>query len=222
MPTTINSFTEITPVQLGTITVVLLDLDNTLYPYEPCHTTALAAAHALLQSKIGPVGDFAERYAAAQKIVKDRISTTAASHSRILYFQTLLEGLAQNEAIALAPTLEEHYWNTFLTVMRINDGVVNFLVECKNNGTTVGVVSDLTTHIQCQKLVTLGIHGYIDFLVTSEEAGAEKPDARPFLLALKKAHSPAHTALMIGDSLEKDVRGAEALGIHAIHFTPTK
>lgn len=58
----------------------------------------------------------------------------------------------------------------------------------------------------------------MDFIVTSEEAGREKPKPSIFRLALKKAGCSPKETVMVGDSVEKDVRGAEKAGIAGILF----
>ena len=49
-------------------------------------------------------------------------------------------------------------------------------------------------------------------------AGVKKPNPIIFNLALEKANVLAEKALMIGDSLEADILGAQAAGLNALHF----
>ena len=58
----------------------------------------------------------------------------------------------------------------------------------------------------------------MDFVVTSEEAGCEKPEKAFYELCIKKAGCLPEECLMIGDSLEKDVLGAKAAGMQAMQF----
>ena len=88
--------------------------------------------------------------------------------------------------------------------------------------TIAGLVSDaqfLTklarAEIQLKKIAHLGISDYIDFVITSEEVGAEKPSKRIFYAALDKLNCDPGEAVMIGDDLKKDISGAEKLGIKA-------
>ncbi len=203
---------------LPNIQTLLLDLDNTCYQYEPCHTTALQATKDAIEQITGPLPHFNELYKEAQQKVKAKIPTQAASHSRILYFQAMFETLGRTDGHQHLPRLEKVYWDTFMSVMKKTAGLDEFLAECRKNGTTVVVVSDLTIAIQCAKINVLDIADKIDYLVTAEEAGADKPNQAPFLIALEKAGGTPHTALVIGDSPEKDIAGAEALGIPSILF----
>ena len=54
--------------------------------------------------------------------------------------------------------------------------------------------------------------------MTSEEAGKEKPDKKMFTLAMEKLNLFPEQIIMIGDSFQKDVKGAEAVGIHSILY----
>ncbi len=59
-------------------------------------------------------------------------------------------------------------------------------------------------------------------MVTSEEAGAEKPDVRLFALCAEKAGCTAEECVFVGDNLKKDVAGAKNAGMHPVWFCPDK
>lgn len=198
---------------------VILDFDNTCYLYEPCHTAALLAVKTWFQEKFGNLPEWDNEYKEAQAIVKGRIPKQAASHSRILYFKTMIENMAIGDSITDSLAMERLYWDKFKTTMKALPGLLDFLALCRKNGTKVVVVSDLTTTIQCEKIFHLGIASYIDALVTSEEVGVEKPDTQCFKLALEKAGASPASAVVIGDSFERDIVGAQALGIPSILIT---
>ena len=50
-------------------------------------------------------------------------------------------------------------------------------------------------------------------MVSSEEAGVEKPNPKIFHDCLNKLHVRPNEALFIGDSFERDVCGAHAAGL---------
>ena len=215
-----TTVTDFTHIELSShIKTVLLDLDNTCYQYDPCHQAAIQDFKQALESIAGPIPDFDTLYKAAQQQVKVRIPTHAASHSRVLYAQALCELIGRTDAHIHAAHLEKVYWDTFLSTMQKTAGLDAFLAHCRKSDTTVVVVSDLTTTIQCQKLVALHIAENIDFLVTAEEVGADKPDPKPFLVALEKAGGDIQTSIVIGDNYERDIEGAMALGIASILIT---
>lgn len=59
-----------------------------------------------------------------------------------------------------------------------------------------------------------GLLSLFEVVADSTEVGATKPDPRIFHHVLSKLNLAPHQALMVGDSLERDMRGAEASGIH--------
>ncbi|MCT7606977.1 HAD family hydrolase [Aliarcobacter butzleri] len=107
------------------------------------------------------------------------------------------------------------YWNTFLENMTPFDGIYDFLEKYKNK---ICLVTDLTAHIQYRKIEKLKLNQFIDKIVTSEEAGREKPHPYMFLLALEKLNLRKHEVCMIGDSFKKDIFGASNLDIDSIWF----
>lgn len=61
---------------------------------------------------------------------------------------------------------------------------------------------------------------YFDTIVISEIVGINKPDRRIFEHALKNGKAIKEEAVMIGDNIDADVRGAQNAGLDAIFFNP--
>ena len=61
---------------------------------------------------------------------------------------------------------------------------------------------------------------YFKNVIISEVIGINKPDKAIFQYAVDIANTTATESLMIGDSLEADVRGALNFGMDAIYFNP--
>ena len=61
---------------------------------------------------------------------------------------------------------------------------------------------------------------YFENIIISEVVGVNKPDKAIFEFALNSAAAKKEESLMIGDSIEADIRGAMAFGIDAIYFNP--
>lgn len=192
---------------------ILLDLDNTLYAYDPAHQAGLSAAIAYLSQHAGIAGDEAKQhYQAARKRVNRTLAETAASHNRLLYFQGTCESLGLNSMDHVLK-LYAAYWDTFLEAMRLDEGAMDFLERARQ--ARVCLVTDLTAQIQFRKIERLGLSRYLDHVVTSEEAGREKPHASMFQLGMEKTGTAPHATCMVGDNYEKDAIGAHALGIRA-------
>jgi HAD superfamily hydrolase (TIGR01549 family) len=191
---------------------VLLDLDNTLYDYQLAHTPALKLTLGWLSDELGcALDEIQASYTTCRHYINHELSGVAASHSRLLYFQYMCEHF-KTSPCKIASTAEELYWSTFLENMNLRPGCLDFLKSIKP--LPIAIVSDLTAHIQFRKIDRLGIETYLDAIVTSEEAGHEKPHPRMFELAMKKLAIQASSLCMIGDSWERDIQGALKMGMH--------
>ncbi len=204
---------------LSGIKGILWDLDNTLYIYEPVHTIALQACIQRAKEKynIDEV-EFTSSWNKARKSVHHDLHGKAASHSRLLYAQRTYEIIFGKSNAEFTVDIENTYWETFLSAMEWREGMQEFLQKAKDLQIRMCIVTDLTASIQWRKWMQLGLDRYMDFMVSSEEAGIEKPAARMFELAMQKLQLNADTLLMIGDSFEKDIQGAKALGIKTIEI----
>ena len=85
---------------------------------------------------------------------------------------------------------------------------------------TVGVITNGSEVIQRRNIAPLALDQRITVFVTSDRAGAYKPDPRIFRLALNEAGVEPQEAVYVGDSYDTDVRGALASGMHSIWFNP--
>ena len=72
------------------------------------------------------------------------------------------------------------------------------------------------------KIEKTGLGSYFHTIVISECVGYNKPDKAIFEYALNGANATIPESLMIGDSIEADIRGAQAIGMKAIYFNPDK
>lgn len=98
-------------------------------------------------------------------------------------------------------------------------GVIDFLKELKKRGVRTGTGTDMTAYIQYKKLESLGAAPYIDFMVSSEEAGVEKPHPHLFEICVEKSGVQAVECAFIGDNYKKDVEGACNSGLRGIWYT---
>lgn len=201
------------------IKAVIFDLDNTLYDYDTCNIIAEDVLYKTISGELGISYECAcDSVKRAKENVKKNLGIeVASSHNRLLYMQDVCEQLGKNP-LKYAMHFYNAYWGTLLREMRLFDYVDPFINSLRDKGIQVGVLTDLTAHIQYRKIVTLGLAEKIDYLVTSEEAGAEKPSYKMFKLMLDKLNILPGEALMIGDSQPKDIEGALSVGMQAVKF----
>ncbi|HEN3617884.1 TPA: HAD family hydrolase [Yersinia enterocolitica] len=201
---------------------ILFDTDNTLYPYDPAHKAAQTAVRDKVVStfSIKPE-EFDKAFKEARDQVKTRLKHTASSHSRLLYLQRMLEIMGLGSQVLLALDFEQTYWRTFLSNAILFDEVKELLDDLRLLGIPTAIVTDLTAQIQFRKVVYFGLDHYFDFIVTSEEAGFDKPHAAPFEIALEKMRPKGDCIWMIGDNPVNDIRGGRekinAVTLQKIH-----
>jgi putative hydrolase of the HAD superfamily len=192
---------------------LLLDVDNTLYSYEPVHKIAKDNVIKYCEKKFNFTKNIIEAtYEKSRDTVHIELNETASSHNRLLYIQKMLEQLNIN---SLQYTLDIYniYWDTFLENIKPFDGVYELLEKYKGK---ICILTDLTAHIQHRKALKLQLDKYAIKMVTSEEAGREKPHPYIFMSALSKLNLKAEDVCMIGDSFKKDIVGASNLNIKSI------
>tara|TARA_B100000965_G_scaffold8029_2_gene6201 strand:- start:4195 stop:4938 length:744 start_codon:yes stop_codon:yes gene_type:complete len=194
--------------------MVIFDTDNTLYAYEFANKAAEEAACKKAFNLIGiDRSTFFSFYRKARSEIKLTLGKTASGHSRLLYFQRMIELLGLRAELLLALDLEQTFWRTFLANAPLFENVKNTLMLLRENNIPIGVVTDLTSHVQMRKLTYFGLEDMFDAVVTSEEVGADKPDPRNFELLLYKLKiNNMKNVWMVGDDPVADIEGAKKLG----------
>ena len=191
---------------------VLMDIDNTIYAYDPAHAAASDAAMRKTMHLLGvKQSEFEPAYKEASREVKQILGKTAASHSRLLYFARMLERLGMKSQPLMALDLEQTYWRNFLSASKLFPQLKEFLEDLRGAGIPLAAVTDLTAQIQFRKLIYFGVDHNFDYIVTSEQAGVEKPEAKPFQMALERLAVPEGKPVwFVGDDAVKDIAGAKA------------
>lgn len=91
--------------------------------------------------------------------------------------------------------------------------VLSTLIKLKENGLKMGIVSDAPELQGWIRLADMEIIHFFDIVVTLGESGKLKPSKKPFLLALRKLHLKPHEILFVGESPERDIKGAKSIGM---------
>ena len=200
----------------------IFDIDETLYSLAPAHASAMAATEAHAASLLGvPAETFRAAYRRAFDWQIGNHGDNAGFHSRAIRCQRALEELGL--PLRFAMPLSEFYWAALLERIAAAgpaDGAAELLDALRARGVRVGVGSDMTADWQFRKLERLGLLDRIDFAVTSEEAGVEKPAPGFFALCLEKAGCAPDECAFVGDNLRKDALGALAAGMRGVWLQP--
>ena len=203
------------------IKTVIFDIDGTLYDYNAGNRIGMAALGAYCQEQFGlDENTFRETFSWANQEMGRRIGMPcAAIHNRLIRYQLMLEKLGA-PLFPHARTMYHVYWDTLVGNMQPFDGLLAWMRQLKRDGIQIGIGSNMTAYIQYKKLEKLGVTPYIDWIVTSEEAGCEKPERRFFERCSAKSGVQPEECLFVGDSLEGDIKGAAAAGMQTLQFVP--
>jgi 2-haloacid dehalogenase len=86
---------------------------------------------------------------------------------------------------------------------------------------TLAMLTNGLSEVQWARINRLDLGQYFSAIVISAEVGHSKPSARFFDVALETLGNPdRQSALMIGDSLSADIRGAAAYGLATCWYNP--
>lgn len=82
------------------------------------------------------------------------------------------------------------------------------------------ILSNGFREIQAQKMTNSGLASFFERIILSEDASIQKPHKAIFDYALKNTNSRRTESLMIGDSWEADITGAQNAKIDQLWFNP--
>lgn len=197
---------------------LLLDLDDTLYPYEPCDAAGRDAIRSEAADRDLGIDDVDAFYERGRRTVKSDIAGLGSAHSRVLYLKRAMERHGGRTRAGDAVALADAYWDAYLDEMELFPDVRDTLDTLAD--LPVAIVTDLTARIQLRKLDRLDIDA-IDHVVTSEEVGRDKPAAAMFAVALARLDAAPSDAVMVGDDPAADIAGANRAGIETVLFNGT-
>ena len=199
-----------------TIRCIAFDLDDTLWD---CHAVIRHAEQTMFAW-------FQQNHPTVVALYPDLNSLVA---SRIAYVQqyphlqhdltTLRTNWLQQLALEsghdplLAKDAFQVFWRARNQVKFFPEVLVN--LERLKQEYSLGVVTNGNADVQ-----HIGIGHFFKFALNSAEAGVAKPHPAIFQQALQQAQVDAHEMVYVGDDPEKDVIGAQQVGLRTIWFNP--
>jgi putative hydrolase of the HAD superfamily len=182
---------------------VAFDLDGTLYPNyrfyvrlipfilkEQRLLRAMGKARNILR-KLFSGGGFYERQARIMaEILKSDPQTVHERLERLIY----------------------RGWEPIFTSIKLYPHVKETLQVLRDGGLKLGVLSDFPPEL---KLKNLGLSGFWDTVLCSEDTGCLKPDPAPFLALAEKMGIKPERLLYVGNNVTYDIAGAKQVGMKA-------
>lgn len=118
--------------------------------------------------------------------------------------------------------VNNQYMNNLCSACFILDGAIEILEELHGK-VKLALITNGLLKVQDGRIRKSHIAKYFEAIVISEEAGVAKPNPKIFEYTLKElGHTNKGTVLMIGDSLNSDIKGGVNFGIDTCWFNPKK
>lgn len=203
------------------IKAIFLDFYNTLVQFWPPLDQIQQASCRELGLNVSAEG-IKKGYAVADVYFnRENESHTLALRSdqeRLDFFSRYEQIILDNAGLPVSLDLARQVWEMAISVPKDFvpfDDVIPTLARLHDQGYKLGVLSNLRRDMSelCERL---GLAPYLDFCISSAEAGAEKPYADIFLAALKRVTVTPGEVVHVGDQHRSDVLGARAVGIHPV------
>jgi putative hydrolase of the HAD superfamily len=187
------------------IEAIVFDLDDTLYPERNFVESGYRAV-------ARHVADF---YGADFDDVISAMTAAWRSQGRKTVFPALLKRFP--EVPVSMPELI-HVYRRHTPQISMFPGYRELLRELGSHY-RIGIITDGMPEVQERKVIALGLAGMVNAIIYSWKYGSErqKPHPLPFRLMLASLQTYPESSLFVGDSVEKDWRGARAAGMKYVH-----
>ncbi|MUU79545.1 YjjG family noncanonical pyrimidine nucleotidase [Winogradskyella endarachnes] len=144
-----------------------------------------------------------------EKVTKD--------HLRYGRLKEAFDGIGVGVEDDVIHNLSEAYINHLSSFNYLFEGTFEIL-DYLQNKYSLHIITNGFEEAQEKKMTTSNIKKYFTTVTNSEMVGVKKPNPKIFNFALELARAKASESIMIGDSLEADIEGADAIGMDTIHF----
>lgn len=197
--------------------IVIFDLDNTLVINKSAAKAAYEAALRFLakETKL----DFDKLYNHWKRLVQ-KLTMETAPEKRA--FEYSLSVLCADHHISdkLIPITLKAYEKELLACIKPMAGAKEIVSWIKETGGLVTVAAGTDRSLAKKKLKACDLFKFVDFLITSADVGAMKPDPRYYSLILDEFHAKSNQAIVISDSKKEDIEPATKLGLKTIEIKP--
>jgi putative hydrolase of the HAD superfamily len=204
------------------ITDVFFDLDHTLWDFD--RNSALAFARLFRTHEIEiELTEFIRIYEpinfAYWKLYReDRVSKQELRRGR---FREAFEPFGMSYSIEKLDELAVTYIDELPKDNHLLSGALEIL-EYLNPKYQLHIITNGFAEVQTLKLQNSRIAHFFNTVTSSEEVGLKKPHPVIFETALDKASVLPQSSIMIGDTFEADILGAEGVGMNTLFYNYRK
>lgn len=197
------------------IKAVLIDVDNTLLDFNKCAESSIKRAFSEKNIEYTPeVFSAFTRINDALWVQIEKGLLTRAEHAKIRWNRIFSELNIKLDGIEFEKIFIKHLDESDVPVENA-ESILKYL----SAKYPIYAASNGTQQQQTKRLEKAGLLKYINAVFTSEKMGAHKPNAGFFENCLKELPVLGKSDIMlIGDSLEADIKGAVDFGIKCCWF----
>ena len=116
----------------------------------------------------------------------------------------------------LAAEIGDRNWQLREELRCLLPNAIEALETLRERGVTLGLITNGSGPAQREKIERFALAGHFAYIGIEGEVGHGKPHRRAYEAALEALDADPATTWMVGDNLEWDVAGAQALGIRGI------
>lgn len=98
--------------------------------------------------------------------------------------------------------------------------VENTIIQLKQQGYLIGLISNGRTPFQEHNFYALGLTEFFSSIIVSEAVRLRKPDPTIFLLSCQQLGVHPKNCIFVGDNELAEIQGAKAVGMKTIFFHP--
>jgi putative hydrolase of the HAD superfamily len=204
---------------------IFFDLDHTLWDFDrnSAETLTELFEERRLDDYIGTAEEFVTEY---QKINATfwrqyREGNIEKTKLRYIRFMTTFEHFGMKKNQDFAEDFAAEYLQRCPLKKHVFPGTFETLDSLKKHY-PLHIITNGFKEVQAIKMSSSGLDKYFDIILCSEDVGVNKPHAKVFHKAFELAGAQNHNSVMIGDTIEADIVGAENVGMKAIFFNPDR
>lgn len=207
-----------------TLQAVFLDLGGTILDLE-----SDLQAHRAMMRRFGEAAGLRvdgealwRRFEALREAVVRNLDTSWKGDADVS--RAVLKELLQEKGHAFREadwhTFHRLAWEEHLRMLRVVPETWEVLAALREAPVHTGILSDTDEDFLQICFYAFPLEGYFDSVTTSHEVGAAKPAEVLFQSALEKAGCRPAEAAHVGDSAERDARGARRVGMRSVLIDP--
>jgi putative hydrolase of the HAD superfamily len=203
-----------------TVDTILFDLDDTLHDDTAAYQKAalLVARDVAREHPIDPhallAAYVAEASAFWKKLSVEHLAAGIIDTRSQMWFDALA-AVGIRDA-ALAERCARDYGAYRSDVLELSPGAMDLLHALRARGCKLGIVTNGFAATHHEKIARLGITELFDALFLADEMGMVKPDPNVFRHACEVLGSPPERTAMVGDRYDRDIIGAQSLGLYTV------